>query len=229
MLNTLNSCPRRALDAAIDSSRPAVCSRKCFFPWIRLSISQTLTRLPGNSGCSAESGSEGRGGVVRRGGQFIEVRMRVNNRWDEATEECFVGGLLLEGGGCGEQGGEGETRPVSRLRAPKAPRPRMPRVSPLTGEMGLEHRVFHQQTLPVSSEEYPSSSSTRSPVRVWGEECTRYNKEGTWHGTWGFESRLLHTLSRIRIFPASAVHFHRWHAVNRIFQAGLPLQRCLTI
>lgn len=31
----------------------------------------------------------------------------------------------------------GETRPVSRLRAPKAPRPWMPRVSPLTGEMGL--------------------------------------------------------------------------------------------
>lgn len=80
----------------------------------------------------------------------------------------------------------------------------------------------------VSSEEYPSSL-THSPVRVWGEKCTRYNKEGTWHGTWGFECRLLHTLSRIRIFPASAVYFQIWRAVNRIFEASFSLLRCMTI
>lgn len=81
--------------------------------------------------------------------QFIEVRMTVKNRWDEAAEECFVGGTWWWGWW------GGETRPMSTLGAAKAPCPWMPRVSPLTGEMGLEHRVFHHQTLPGSSEEYP--------------------------------------------------------------------------
>lgn len=65
----------------------------------------------------------------------------------------------------------------------------------------------------------PLLPDAHSPVRVWGEKCTRYNKEGTWHGTRGFECRLLHTLSRIRIFAASTVHFQSWRAVNRIFEA----------
>lgn len=160
-----------------------------------------------------------RSGVAGGGEQFIEVRMTVKNRWDGAAEECVVGDCCRKGGLMGWRGTRGETRPVSRLRAPKAQRPWMPRVSPLTGEMGLKHRLFHHQTLPVFSEEYPSSS-THSPVRVWGEKCTRYNKEGTWHGTWGFECRLLHTLSRIRLFPASAVNFQSWCAVNRIFEAS---------
>ncbi|TWW73903.1 hypothetical protein D4764_15G0012990 [Takifugu flavidus] len=73
----------------------------------------------------------------------------------EAVEWDVAVGVGAEvcGWGWGCVWGGGGTRPVSTLGAAKAPRPRMPRVSPLTGEMGVEHRVFHHQTLPVSSEE----------------------------------------------------------------------------